>query len=402
MRFALSLILCLGAAVQAAAQCPGGACPSRQPAAQSTQQTAEKLVASVALVASRSPGGGVGTGTIVERNDGRAYLFTCAHGLTDGEIVLVTFHDQRRAYGRVLERNTAADTGWIEVADLGYPAMAVAPSPPAADATVYFGGYAYGRLQSWRITTGRVRSVSSARLFATGPSRPGDSGGPVWDAEGRLVGCVSVSDFQTMTGIALYRARRATTATMHATAAVTVKVGRRARVVVQSPVVVRPRVVVQPPIVVRPQPVVRPPRPSSRVNIDIRGPLVLPPLPAPQSVPLAPAPDGSSWRPSGDLGLCVSPPQPQQPGKCGILPLRKPPPPPQPPTVIVQPDLQARESLHGIDKKLEVIVEAKKTPPPPEPAGGLPGWLVAVLVAGGVLIGAGLFYATQTHTPIGD
>src|SRR6266545_5541970 len=136
---------------------------------------------------------GAGSGVVVA--PGR--VLTNAHNLRS-EVVTVTFADGRTADGQVRGLDVDADVGVVEVdtgasavvewadegaAGIGTPVFALAnPGGRGLRVTV---GFVSGVERSFRGPRGRRITGS---IEHTSPLLPGSSGGPVLDAEGRLLG----------------------------------------------------------------------------------------------------------------------------------------------------------------------------------------------------------------------
>jgi S1-C subfamily serine protease len=136
---------------------------------------------------------GVGSGVVLA--EGR--VLTNAHNVR-GDQVMVTFADGRTAEGSVAGRDLDADLAVIEVDTGGAPALAWADGASAAVGTPVFALSNPGG-RGLRVTFGFVSGVDrtfrgprgrriTGSLEHTAPLLPGSSGGPVLDAEGRLLG----------------------------------------------------------------------------------------------------------------------------------------------------------------------------------------------------------------------
>src|SRR5436853_684455 len=136
---------------------------------------------------------GVGSGIVLA--DGR--VLTNAHNVR-GDQVTVTFADGRTADGSVAGQDLDGDLAVIEVDTGGAPALAWADGASAAIGTSVFALSNPGG-RGLRVTFGFVSGVDRAfrgprgrritgSLEHTAPLLPGSSGGPVLDAEGRLLG----------------------------------------------------------------------------------------------------------------------------------------------------------------------------------------------------------------------
>jgi serine protease Do len=124
-------------------------------------------------------------------------VLTNAHNVR-GDQVTVTFADGRTAEGSVAGQDLDGDLAVIEVDTGGAPALAWADGASAAIGTPVFALSNPGG-RGLRVTFGFVSGVDRAfrgprgrritgSLEHTAPLLPGSSGGPVLDAEGRLLG----------------------------------------------------------------------------------------------------------------------------------------------------------------------------------------------------------------------
>jgi serine protease Do len=124
-------------------------------------------------------------------------VLTNAHNVR-GEQVAVTFADGRTAEGRVAGLDIDADLAMVEVDTGGAPALGWADGAPPGVGTAVFAlanpggrglrvtfGFVSGVERSFRGPRGRRISGS---VEHTAPLLPGSSGGPIVDADGRLLG----------------------------------------------------------------------------------------------------------------------------------------------------------------------------------------------------------------------
>ena len=136
---------------------------------------------------------GVGSGIVVA--EGR--VLTNAHNVR-GDQVTVTFADGRTAEGSVAGQDIDGDLAVIEVDTGGAPALEWSDGTSAAIGTPVFALSNPGG-RGLRVTFGFVSGVDrtfrgprghrvTGSLEHTAPLLPGSSGGPVVDAEGRLLG----------------------------------------------------------------------------------------------------------------------------------------------------------------------------------------------------------------------
>jgi len=135
---------------------------------------------------------GVGSGAVVD--DGR--VLTNAHNVR-GEEVTVTFADGRTAEGRVAGLDIDADLAVVEVDTGGATAIGWAGESPGIGTPVFALANPGGR--GLRVTFGFVSGIDrsfrgprgrriSGSVEHTAPLLPGSSGGPIVDADGRLLG----------------------------------------------------------------------------------------------------------------------------------------------------------------------------------------------------------------------
>jgi len=136
---------------------------------------------------------GVGSGVVI---DGSRVL-TNAHNVR-GEQVTVSFADGRTAEGRVIGFDLDADLAVVEVDTAGAPAIQWADqASPSIGTPVFALANPGGR--GLRVTMGLISGVErsfrgprgrriTGSLEHTAPLLPGSSGGPIVDAEGRLLG----------------------------------------------------------------------------------------------------------------------------------------------------------------------------------------------------------------------
>jgi hypothetical protein len=132
--------------------------------------------------------------------DDRGRVLTAYHCVASGGHPWIATRDGRTAAGRVRSWDVAADLAIVEVPALaGSPWLPVGPVPEPGDAVAVVGhplaneaptGYFEG-LQRWSVTTGVVSGVGARAIQFDAAVNPGNSGGPVIDAQDRIVSVVS-------------------------------------------------------------------------------------------------------------------------------------------------------------------------------------------------------------------
>jgi serine protease Do len=135
---------------------------------------------------------GIGSGVVL----GAGQVLTNAHNVR-GSQATVTFADERTAEGAVAGHDIDGDLAVISVDTGQAPALSWADGAPAIGAPVFALANPGGR--GLRVTFGTVSGIDrsfrgprglriTGSLEHTAPLLPGSSGGPVLDADGRLLG----------------------------------------------------------------------------------------------------------------------------------------------------------------------------------------------------------------------
>jgi serine protease Do len=131
-----------------------------------------------------------GSGVIVTEN---GLVLTAGHVISiPGRKVTVVLSDGRRIAGHALGVNTASDCGMVQITDRGpYPASKISDqtSLKIGDwciGTGHPGGYQAGRPPVVRL--GRLVAIREAFLQSDCPLLGGDSGGPLFDLNGNIIG----------------------------------------------------------------------------------------------------------------------------------------------------------------------------------------------------------------------
>jgi len=134
-------------------------------------------------------GAAFGSGVIVSRD---GYVLTAAHVIGGpGRTVEVRFADGRTGTGKTLGLNRTADAGLLKIVGAGpWPFAEIGKSGELKPgqwclATGHPGGFEEGRGPVLRL--GRVLTMRTDHLSTDCPLIGGDSGGPLFDLEGRVI-----------------------------------------------------------------------------------------------------------------------------------------------------------------------------------------------------------------------
>jgi serine protease Do len=153
------------------------------------QEVAKKaLPATVALVSNGT--GSSGSGVIVNKN---GLILTAAHVVQGMKEVDVFFSDGEKRQGKVLGANFSKDIGMVQMVDVGpWPFVELGESKPleAGDWLVAMGHSAgFDPARTPPVRFGRVMSDGPGNYFTSDCTLiGGDSGGPLFNLEGKLVG----------------------------------------------------------------------------------------------------------------------------------------------------------------------------------------------------------------------
>jgi serine protease Do len=147
-------------------------------------------------------GSGFGSGFLVVRNDGsdkHTYVVTNRHVVEAGDIAVKNEQGERLPDAEVIYEDPFADLAVIGFGeDPGVKGgLAIANRPAKdGDAVVVLGFPGIGNAPAYQMTRGnisneRLRVEGTRFLQHTAPTDPGSSGGPLLNAEGRVVGVAS-------------------------------------------------------------------------------------------------------------------------------------------------------------------------------------------------------------------
>lgn len=156
---------------------------------QQQQALFERIAPSVVFIAR---GDSIGSGFFVGAD---GLILTNAHVVGDSSDVTVVLHDGRRVAGKVEER--AGDD--VDLALVRVPladAHALELGSESLQVGSWVGSVGHGLGGAWTFTTGMVSNIypvdGDRPVFQTQiPLNPGNSGGPVFDRAGRVVGVVT-------------------------------------------------------------------------------------------------------------------------------------------------------------------------------------------------------------------
>ncbi|MGQ9576471.1 MAG: S1 family peptidase [Thermoguttaceae bacterium] len=206
--FALGGVLAAGAwapgLAGAAGPCADGSCQAGGPA----------RAAVVRVVHAGGCGTSYGSGTLVASRDRRGLVLTCAHLFRGGAgAITVAFQDGRRHGARLVAADEAWDLAALEIADPAVQPAAIATDPPRPGELLQSCGFGpdgrLGCIQTRVLGYARTElNRTHETLTLSGEARPGDSGGPVFNARGELVAVVWGTDGRTIEGTYCGRIRR--------------------------------------------------------------------------------------------------------------------------------------------------------------------------------------------------
>jgi len=156
------------------------------------REMVKKVSGSVVAITSADPKRpGSGSGVIVGKD---GLILTAAH-VTEatGNDLIITFPDGKRVKGEALGGNRSTDAGMARITDAGeWPAAEIGSSDRMrlgdwVVALGHPGGFSYERRPPVRL--GRVwRRDLDGAIFSSCPLIGGDSGGPLFDLQGRVIG----------------------------------------------------------------------------------------------------------------------------------------------------------------------------------------------------------------------
>jgi len=147
---------------------------------------------------------GTGSGFFIS-SDG--YLLTNRHVVGTDKVVKIKLATGRELIGEVLRSDVARDVALIKAEPVGLPAMALREDEPNIGEEVYVIGSPLGDTFNTSLTRGILsgyRVLDKQRLLQSDVNiLPGNSGGPLLDSQGRVIGITvsHLADARTMTGM---------------------------------------------------------------------------------------------------------------------------------------------------------------------------------------------------------
>lgn len=128
-----------------------------------------------------------------------AYIVTAYHCVANGGRPHVRWRDGTLATGRVVARSPREDLALISVPATGWKTLTLRPDTAVQGEDAWGLGHPFGLLASgklaglleWSVSHGVVSAAGGHLVQTDAALNPGNSGGPLVDADGRLIGVVS-------------------------------------------------------------------------------------------------------------------------------------------------------------------------------------------------------------------
>lgn len=189
------------------AGCVGGQCPMPE---NRTASRPNPAVVRIVVVNERSQS--YGSGTLVHDDASYYFILTCAHLFeqTTPRRIVILFPDNRSFDVQLRAIDRTWDLAILQNAAFGNNPPGIASIPlgkvaPKVGETLFYAGY--GSTGQYQVCRGRVEGYCAAKtgtpaemLVITGTARQGDSGGPIVNAAGELVGVLWGTDSRTVCG----------------------------------------------------------------------------------------------------------------------------------------------------------------------------------------------------------
>ena len=212
----------------ASGQCPPGQICPLQPQFGGSYSYAQPLVQMprtssappqvVRIYNTRGNVSDIGSGTLVDKNEKHGLVLSCGHLFSDGTGTITVIFPSGTKYGaKLLERDGSADLSALLIQSPEADPWEVATQAPRQGDSVYSAGF--GQQGSYAVNAGTVRGYTDIQtmrgglfikdaLQISGRARQGDSGGPMFDRDHKLVGVISVTSESDVSGTCCLRIRR--------------------------------------------------------------------------------------------------------------------------------------------------------------------------------------------------
>ncbi|QDU86954.1 hypothetical protein Pla175_03080 [Pirellulimonas nuda] len=188
-------IVALLLATGADAQCVGGVCPTSPPTSGWQSAPIEKPHPAVCRITVRGAGAAsLGSGTLIASSSAGGLVLTCSHLFdNDRGAIEATFPNLPPQTAKLLAIDRAEDLAVLTIANPSTWPIELADGLRPVGALTAAG---YGSNGAYRSITGPILGTATPQgarypsLQIRGAVRPGDSGGPVLDPQGKLVAVV--------------------------------------------------------------------------------------------------------------------------------------------------------------------------------------------------------------------
>ncbi len=189
---------CLGGSCMLGQRSPIGASGSSPPSNPKPHPAVARIVVLSGFTRS------YGTGTLIASDTTHSWVLTCAHLFSSRvESITVCFPDGRQLSGELVGIDRTWDLALVRLPPVELTPVPLAEKAPQAGQWLTLCGYGPDGL--YRCSHGSLRGYVAIRsggtfetLSITGAVRQGDSGGPVFDPSGALVGVIWGCDGQTV------------------------------------------------------------------------------------------------------------------------------------------------------------------------------------------------------------